>query len=330
MIQIKNVIFLLFLLLLLPTLCFSSIGDKFSYFQDCTGFCRRDFECPNFYFAYTWTTSPCFQCRQKCIFETVQIFQEKGWKIPQFFGKWPFLAFYLNFGPLFFLIQEPASTIFSLLNLLAVYKMYKRIVREVDEEFRIKSVWKGYGCAGMAVWICSALFHSRDFWLTEYLDYFAACFLIFYAMFAGISFVFPWLQSSYNGKKVWAAIGTSIMLFFFGHVYSLLTDFDYGHNMFYCISASLITAGIYLFWFVREVSAGRGRRSLGALFLLIAIGLGSALFEILDFPPIFWTFDAHSLFHAATIPTPLLLAEFAILEAKYEQDLTKTRMGKEY
>uniref|UniRef100_A0AC34F8J3 Post-GPI attachment to proteins factor 3 n=1 Tax=Panagrolaimus sp. ES5 TaxID=591445 RepID=A0AC34F8J3_9BILA len=100
--------------------------------------------------------------------------------------------------------------------------------------------------------------------------------------------------------------------------------------MFYCISASLITAAIYLVWFIREVMGGRGRRSLGALFFLIALGLGSAIFEVFDFSPIFWIFDAHSLFHAATIPTPLLLAEFAILEAKYEQDLTKTRIGKEY
>uniref|UniRef100_A0A914YLD9 Post-GPI attachment to proteins factor 3 n=1 Tax=Panagrolaimus superbus TaxID=310955 RepID=A0A914YLD9_9BILA len=100
--------------------------------------------------------------------------------------------------------------------------------------------------------------------------------------------------------------------------------------MFYCISASLITAAIYLIWFAQEVLAGRGRHSLGVLFFLIAVGLGSAIFEVFDFAPIFWTFDAHSLFHAATIPTPLLLAEFAILEAKYEQDLTKTRNGKEY
>ena len=99
--------------------------------------------------------------------------------------------------------------------------------------------------------------------------------------------------------------------------------------MYYCIAASLVTAAIYLLWFVREIYFNRGRRSLGALFMLIAIGLGAALFEILDFPPIFWTFDAHSLFHAATIPTPILLAEFAILEAKYEQTLTKTRLGKE-
>ena len=33
---------------------------------------------------------------------------------------------------------------------------------------------------------------------------------------------------------------------------------------------------------------------------------GAALLEVLDFPPIAWTFDAHSLWHAATVPLPLL------------------------
>ena len=191
----------LLLLLLIPTISLASIGDKFSYFQDCVGFCRRDFDCPEFNFAFAWTTTPCFQCRHKCMFETVQHFEESGWSTPQFFGKWPFAAITLDLGPLFLLVQEPASTLFSLLNLLAVIQMYRRIVKEVDDEFRMKTVWMGYGWVGMIVWICSALFHSRDFWITEYMDYFAACALIFYAMFAGISFVFPWLQSSYTGYK---------------------------------------------------------------------------------------------------------------------------------
>lgn len=202
----RTIFFIIIIFVCIPTLTFASIGDKFSYFQDCVGFCRRDFGCPNYNFAYSWTTSPCFQCRQKCIFETVQIFHESNWKTPQFFGKWPFSALYFDFGPVFLLIQEPASTVFSLLNLWAVYKMYKRISSEVDDEFRMKNVWKGYAWSGMVVWICSALFHSRDFWITEYLDYFAACFLIFYAMFAGISFIFPWLQSSYNGNKVYVVL----------------------------------------------------------------------------------------------------------------------------
>ena len=31
------------------------------------------------------------------------------------------------------------------------------------------------------------------------------------------------------------------------------------------------------------------------------------LLELADFPPIFWIFDAHSLWHASTVPLTLLL-----------------------
>ena len=34
--------------------------------------------------------------------------------------------------------------------------------------------------------------------------------------------------------------------------------------------------------------------------------LALLLLELGDFPPVWWTFDAHSLWHAGTIPLPLL------------------------
>ena len=88
----------------------------------------------------------------------------------------------------------------------------------------------------------------------------------------------------------------------------------------YCIAISVITAFIYISWTAKEMALGRTRNSLFILLLTITVGLGSAGFEVLDFPPIFWVFDAHSLFHAATIPTPLLLAKFVIAESEYEID----------
>lgn len=88
----------------------------------------------------------------------------------------------------------------------------------------------------------------------------------------------------------------------------------------YCIGISVITAFIYISWVAKELALGRRRKSLFILLLTIAVGLGSAGFEVLDFPPILWIFDAHSLFHAATIPTPLLLAKFVVAESEYEMD----------
>jgi hypothetical protein len=40
---------------------------------------------------------------------------------------------------------------------------------------------------------------------------------------------------------------------------------------------------------------------------------------VFDFAPIFWTVDAHSLFHLATVPAPILMAKFVVAEADYER-----------
>ncbi|KAE9556744.1 hypothetical protein FO519_000150 [Halicephalobus sp. NKZ332] len=208
----------------------------------------------------------------------------------------------------------------SLFNLLAVRYMYGKMKKEIDDECRMKNVWINYSIIGSVVWICSISFHSRDFWLTEYLDYFAACGLICYAFFAALSFTVPWFQKSTKGHKLWKTIGAGILFFYLYHVISLLMNFDYGHNMKYCIAISVTTAFIYISWAAKEMASGRTRKSLFILLLTIAVGLGSAGFEVLDFPPIFWVFDAHSLFHAATIPTPFLLAKFAVDESRYEMN----------
>ena len=38
----------------------------------------------------------------------------------------------------------------------------------------------------------------------------------------------------------------------------------------------------------------------------LVIGNLLVLLELLDFPPLLWTFDSHSLWHAGTSPLPLL------------------------
>lgn len=98
--------------------------------------------------------------------------------------------------------------------------------------------------------------------------------------------------------------------------------------MFYCIFLSIITAIIYISWILNEILERRNRESLKYLGTIIGLGLISACFEILDFPPIFWVIDAHSIFHALTIPTPLLLAKFAFEESDYEQGRRKMLLGK--
>ena len=73
----------------------------------------------------------------------------------------------------------------------------------------MRDLWRGYSAIGIGVWLCSSAFHSRDFWLTEYLDYFAAAALIFYALFVALMVT---LQPLRRRRKTWVArIGESFL-----------------------------------------------------------------------------------------------------------------------
>lgn len=48
--------------------------------------------------------------------------------------------------------------------------------------------------------LCSTFFHSVDFTLSEYLDYFSASGVLIVSLYAAISFVFPNLQQNSNSR----------------------------------------------------------------------------------------------------------------------------------
>ncbi|KAI6198383.1 Post-GPI attachment to proteins factor 3 [Aphelenchoides fujianensis] len=242
---------------------------------------------------------------------TVAEFQAHGYAVPQFYGKWPFSSISFAVGPLVFLVQEPASTLFSLFNLCGCLWLWNELQTRLPEGAPLRRVWVGYSLVGIGAWICSMVFHSRDFWLTEYFDYFAAGALIFYAFFASLMVTIPALQRRTEPIA--------------GRVRRHLLPSTFG--TFCCIGLSVLTAGIYVAWALQEWYRGDYRPSINTLLLTIGIGLGAAVFEVFDFAPVFfWSVDAHSLFHLATVPTPILLGRFALEEAAHRR---KGLLGKE-
>lgn len=91
--------------------------------------------------------------------------------------------------------------------------------------------------------------------------------------------------------------------------------------MLFCITISLVTTFLYIFWVLNQIFLLKMRRD-SFKFLGIALSLSwlGVLFEVFDFPPIFWVFDSHSIFHLFIVPTPFLWAEFVIREAWYEKN----------
>lgn len=73
-----------------------------------------------------------------------------------------------------------------------------------------------------------------------------------------------------------------------------------------CTNVGIITGFGWLIWCFRE----RAKKPYARKMLIFQILASAAvLLELLDFAPIFWTFDAHSLWHLATVPLTILFYE---------------------
>uniref|UniRef100_A0A915CMS1 Post-GPI attachment to proteins factor 3 n=1 Tax=Ditylenchus dipsaci TaxID=166011 RepID=A0A915CMS1_9BILA len=86
----------------------------------------------------------------------------------------------------------------------------------------------------------------------------------------------------------------------------------------FCLLLSIATSVLYLAWTLQQYISGYRRPSLLLPMSAICIGWIGACFELFDFPPLFWVFDAHSIFHLCTIPVPWLWARFVCDEYFYE------------
>lgn len=284
------------------------------WYQECTQICVTRYNCSKTFGTFSWVQGDCFWCRYECMWETVEHFESNFGKVPQFHGKWPFFAIPLPFG---FIIQEPASVLFSLLNLFTVYKMLGRFKKMRDLPNRL--MWLVYAHVGIFTWISSTIFHTFDCDFTEKMDYFGAYTFVLSALYVSMIFTSPNLKYTQTGRLLTRLLQFLFIAVFLKHFKDMLTNFDYGYNMTCCIMFSLSATVCYVWHlYKRKNNLGSLQESdILLIRLIVWANLATAL-ELLDFVPIFWIFDAHSLFHLATIPIPIWWADF--LELTYELD----------
>lgn len=295
----------------------ASVGDQSQLFRRCIMVCANQHGCPSnaAQFAW-WAREECFRCRQQCIWGTVERLKQRGQPVPQFHGKWPFLPVTARIGQTFIAIQEPASVLFSLLNVFTVWRMLQRIRSEVPLDWYCRDIWLKFAGIGILTWTASALFHCCDHWLTEMLDYSCALALILFTFYASLRFILPrWTPLN---QQLFRPIGLGLAYFYVHYLHSMYSSphFDYAFHIRCCVNLALLTGLLFLSWASWECQNGRARRSLGVLAVTFALGWFSASFDaFFDFPPFLWLIDAHALFHFFSIPVPLLWAEFVCREA---------------
>ncbi|KAM7370853.1 hypothetical protein PAMP_010367 [Pampus punctatissimus] len=171
------------LLVSVPTVQ-SSQGDKEPVYRDCvkqcvrtncTGARLRGFQSaqPQYMMLTGWTCRD--DCRYQCMWTTVGLYQAEGYRVPQFHGKWPFARFLC--------FEEPASAMASLLNGLACLLMLLRYRSMVPRQSPMYHTINAFSLVSLNAWFWSTVFHTRDTYLTEKMDYFCATAVILYSIY---------------------------------------------------------------------------------------------------------------------------------------------------
>ena len=178
--------------------------------------------------------------------------------IQQYHGKWPFRRVLGT--------QEIASTAFSIAN-AAPHAWYLFAVPRAafhcpTGEAHYGSLWRLWAPLSLTTWLSSTVFHARDTWVTERLDYhFATAYLVYIAFALAVDLL-PRGSGSGGGVSTGAAVGVGCiaLLFWLGHcAYLNFVRFDYGYNMGVSVALYFVSFFLFLFRWGRDVCCCWGR-----------------------------------------------------------------------
>lgn len=160
------------------------------------------------------------------------------------------------------------------------------------------------------------MYHARDFVLTERLDYFGAALTLVFGIYYSIIRILQ--VKSVRAQKF---IALPFFLAYIFHIIKLSSNFDYKYNMIFCVIVGLSFQIVWIAWYIFHRDRWYARKAL--VFVIGAVA--SSSLEILDFEPILDIFDAHSLWHACTIPLQFLWYSFLVDDARYEMKVLSSR-----
>jgi len=300
------------LLLILITRVHASVGDKLPEFRQCVEVCKET-NCvtggpsiPLFRRLLFW------DCPAECDYACQHIITEQrvaaSEEVVQFHGKWPFYRF---LG-----MQEPFSVLFSLLNFLAHQDGLAKVRANIPASYPMRKYYILFSYFGMASWVFSMIFHTRDFRVTEQLDYFAAGATILYGMYYTPIRIFRLDKGGEKTKSILRTWTILCICMYAAHVtYLKWYSWDYTYNMAANVAIGVVQ-NIMWTWF----SVDKYRRSkriwaawpgVAVAWILVAMSL-----ELLDFPPILGCLDAHSLWHLGTVAPTVLWYNFLLKDAQ--------------
>ncbi|XP_049867695.1 post-GPI attachment to proteins factor 3 [Pectinophora gossypiella] len=299
----------------------ASEGDRSPFYENCVKNCRiknctedgANFTPETAHKQDFWAWLVGWQCRDECryhcMWRTVDAYQERGYPIPKFHGKWPFRRVY---G-----VQEPGSALASGLNLAAHVYMYHQLIEDYRFCYKHSPMivfWHFFFCICTHAWAWSTVFHARDTPFTEFMDYACALSMVMILFIAAV------IRLLFRKKKVALVIVLMSIMFFIHHVRYLYSGkVDYEYNMTVNIVIGMLATALWMVFSLGALCGGQhaARRYVWRLVVFCKLSGAAVLLELFDFPPYLDYWDAHALWHLSTAPLPLLFYKFVMDDLDY-------------
>jgi hypothetical protein len=310
----RPILSLFLLALLLAVGAQASLGDRSQEFRECLQVCADENCGP--------TSDPTpipfhrrlllWDCPSECDYTCQHIVTARRVArrepIVQFHGKWPFHRF---MG-----MQEPFSVLCSLGNLWAHYYGLRKIRTHIPPTYTLRPFYEWLAGVGIASWVFSSIFHTRDFQLTEELDYFAAGASVLYGLYYTPVRIWRLDKNSPRQQSILRAWTLLCGFLYLCHVgYLKFVRWNYTYNM-----AANVAAGIVqnVLWSYFSIDKYRRSRQSWAIWpgLVVAWVIFAMSMELFDFAPWLGAIDAHSLWHLMTIAPTVLWYNFLIRDAR--------------
>jgi hypothetical protein len=262
---------------------------------------------------------PHWACHDDCVYDCMHDItlrrREAGYGPLKYYGHWPFVRL---FG-----LEEPASVLFSLLNGVpyawnlasSSCALSSPAHRHPSRQHYMEPWLVLYYVIGINAWGCSAFFHARKTPDSSLVDYVSALLFLAYSL---------WVAC----RRIWGArarpraVATAFAVFLFLYGWQAcrmargLVPFH--RHMQLCIGISVAIVATWSAWILlfpptspSSSSAGGAGSRYRYLGLLCQVWFSlAALLELFDFPALGGHFDAHSLWHLATVPLGFVWAVF--------------------
>ena len=280
-----------------------------------------------------------WDCESNCDYQCQRIItldrMEDNLEIHQFHGKWPFVRV---FG-----IQELFSALFSIGNFIPNYRGYKLLKKQFDIQMRksnyeFASLYFAYvliTISSMFAWFFSTIFHLKDTWNRERLDYFFAGLTVLTGFYAIIVRFFGLYKNEATLKR--RLFGLVCIMMYVFHVVRLLHDWSYTYNMQANVIIGLVQNVLWVALAISQFKKVSNRKlqlaenlrnkeinwTLTPIALVLSVIFGMS-FELFDFPPVFELIDAHAMWHFVTIWPQLYWYSYMVkdtqllMERKYD------------